>query len=133
MKLVSLSLASVSLIAICLSTGSPVRADDGADGLVRPNRYVATNLTADLPNVAPNTDPVLRNAWGVAFSPAASPFWIADNASGCATLYDGTGMKVALQVAIPLPDNTVPSTACQPATTQTNPPLPTPAAPTGIV
>jgi uncharacterized protein (TIGR03118 family) len=94
---------------------------------------MVTNLTADLPGVAPNTDPVLRNSWGVAFTPAASPFWIADNASGCSTLYDGTGMKVALQVAIPLPDNTVPSTACQPATTQTNPPLPTPAAPTGIV
>ena len=134
MKLVSLSLASGSLIAICLSTGSPVRADDGADGLVRPNRYVTTNLTADLPGVAPNTDPVLRNAWGVAFSPAASPFWIADNASGCSTLYDGTGVKVtAIQVAIPLPDNSVPSTACQPASTQTNPPPPSPAAPTGLV
>jgi uncharacterized protein (TIGR03118 family) len=133
MKLVSLGLASVSLIAICLGTSSPVRADDGEDGKFRPNRYVITNLTADLPGVAPNTDPVLRNAWGVAFSPAASPFWIADNASGCATLYDGTGAKVALQVPIPLPDNSVPSTACQPASPQTNPPPPTPAAPTGLV
>jgi uncharacterized protein (TIGR03118 family) len=91
-------------------------------------------LTADVPGVAPNTDPVLRNAWGVAFSPAASPFWIADNASGCATLYDGTGVKItAIQVAIPLPDNSVPSTACQPTSTRTNPPPPSPAAPTGLV
>jgi uncharacterized protein (TIGR03118 family) len=133
MKLVSVGLASVSLIAIFLSTASPVRADDGADGLVRSNRYVTTNLTADLTGVAPKTDPVLRNAWGVTFSPAASPFWIADNASGCSTLYDGTGAKVALQVPIPLPDNSVPSTACQAASPQTNPPLPTPAAPTGVV
>jgi uncharacterized protein (TIGR03118 family) len=133
MKLVSVSLAPVSLIAICLSTASPVRAADGEDGNFRPNRYVITNLTADLPGVAPNTDPVLRNAWGVAFSPAASPFWIADNASGCATLYDGAGAKVNLQVPIPLPDNSVPSTACQPASPQTNPPLPSPAAPTGVV
>lgn len=134
MKLISLSLAPVSLIAIFLGTASPVRADDGADGNVQPNRYVVTNLTSDLPRVAPNTDPVLRNAWGVAFSPAASPFWIADNASGCSTLYDGTGVKVtAIQVAIPLPDNSVPSTACQPAAAQTNPPPPSPAAPTGLV
>src|SRR5580704_4207170 len=38
---------------------------------------------------AANTDPVLPNAWGVAFTPGASPFWIADNDTGCSTLYDG--------------------------------------------
>ena len=86
MKLVSLSLASVSLIAICLVTASPVRADDGGDGNFRLNRYVVTNLTSDVPGVALNTDPVLQNSWGVAFSPGASPFWIADNATGCSTL-----------------------------------------------
>src|SRR6516225_1020892 len=131
MKLTSRGLASASLIAICAFASAVVRADDGRDN--RSNRYLITNLTADMPGVAPNTDPVLRNAWGVAFSPAASPFWIADNASGCSTLYDGAGAKVALQVAIPLPDNSVPKTACQPASTQTDPPPPTPAAPTGLV
>ena len=130
MKLARGGLARASLIAICVFTSIAARADDGNDP---PNRYVVTNLTSDIPGVAPNTDPILRNAWGVAFTPAASPFWIADNASGCATLYDGIGAKVALQVAIPLPDNSVPSTACQPASAQTNPPPPTPAAPTGIV
>ena len=131
MKFASGSLASASLIGVCLITAA-VRADDKND---QPNRYTVSNLTTDdqKQNAAPNTDPVLRNAWGVAFTPGASPFWIADNASGCATLYDGTGAKIALQVAIPLPDNTVPSTACKPASTQTNPPPPTPAAPTGIV
>jgi uncharacterized protein (TIGR03118 family) len=132
MKFASGSLASASLIGVCLITAAAVRADDKND---QPNRYTASNLTTDdqKQNAAPNTDPVLRNAWGVAFTPGASPFWIADNASGCATLYDGTGAKVALQVAIPLPDNTVPSTACKPASTQINPLPPTPAAPTGIV
>src|SRR5690348_7527026 len=133
MKFVGRSLISASFIAICVIAGAAARADDNEDRDNRSNRYTVTNLTADLPGVAPNTDPVLRNAWGVAFSPAASPFWIADNASGCSTLYDGTGAKVALQVPIPLPDNSVPSTACQPASPQTNPPLPTPAAPTGLV
>lgn len=133
MKLVSRIFAPVALVALCVAPGIAARADDGGDRDNRPTRYVVTNLTADLPGVAPNTDPALRNAWGVAFTPAASPFWIADNASGCSTLYDGTGAKVALQVAIPLPDNSVPTTACQPASSQTNPRPPTPAAPTGIV
>src|SRR5690348_4440929 len=133
MKFVGRSLISASFIAICVIAGAAARADDNEDRDNRSNRYTVTNLTADLPGVAPNTDPVLRNAWGVAFTPGASPFWIADNASGCSTLYDGTGVKVALQVPIPLPDNSVPSTACQPASAQTNPPPPTPAAPTGLV
>src|SRR5690349_13821847 len=133
MKLITRVFASAALVAFCIIPSIGARADDGEDQNSRPNRYVVTNLTADLPGVAPNTDPVLRNAWGVAFTPAASPFWIADNASGCSTLYDGTGAKVALQVAIPLPDNSVPSTACQPASAQKNPPPPTPAAPTGLV
>jgi uncharacterized protein (TIGR03118 family) len=133
MNIVGQTLARASLIAICVIAASAARADDGDGHGKGPNQYAVTPLTADLPGVAPNTDGVLRNAWGVAFSPGASPFWIADNASGCATLYDGTGVKVALQVAIPLPDNSVPSTACQPASTQTSPPPPTPAAPTGLV
>jgi uncharacterized protein (TIGR03118 family) len=137
MKLVSLSLASVSLIAICLVTASPVRADDGGDPN-QPNRYVVTNLTSDLPGVAPNTDPVLQNAWGVAFTPNASPFWIADNATGCSTLYDGTGLPqpqpTPLLVKIPLPGGVIPSTACMHVNPPPAPaPNPTPAAPTGLV
>jgi uncharacterized protein (TIGR03118 family) len=133
MKLITRVFVPAALVAFCIAPGIGARADDDRDRNTRPNRYLVTNLTADLTGVAPNTDPVLRNAWGVAFTPAASPFWIADNASGCSTLYDGTGAKVALQVAIPLPDNTVPGTACKAASTQTDPPPPTPAAPTGII
>jgi hypothetical protein len=132
MKLVSLSLAPVSLIAICLVTASPLRADDGGDGNFRPNRYVVTNLTSDVPGVAPNTDPVLQNAWGVTFTPNASPFWISDNATGCSTLYDGQGAIQALQVKLPLPGGSVPATACK-HVDPNNPPNPTPAAPTGLV
>jgi uncharacterized protein (TIGR03118 family) len=78
-------------------------------------------------------DPILQNAWGVAFSPAGSPFWINDNATGCATLYDGSGVKVtALQVSIPLPGNVVPASSCQPKDPH-KPANPAPAAPTGLV
>jgi uncharacterized protein (TIGR03118 family) len=133
------SLTPAALIAACVVSASAARADDG-DQSQQLNRFAVTALVSDVPvkNMNPTIDPVLRNAWGVAFSPAASPFWVADNASGCATLYDGVGAKVSLQgpgggVAIPLSGNSVPSTACQPAAAATTPSPPTPAAPTGLV
>ncbi|WP_431825841.1 TIGR03118 family protein [Burkholderia sp. F1] len=94
--------------------------------------YVVTPLVSNLAGSAPKVDPVLQNAWGVAFSPAGSPFWVNDNATGCSTLYDGQGTKVALQVSIPLPGNVIPASACHPVSS-INPPNPAPAAPTGIV
>ena len=125
--------AFVLVTAVCVTGATVVRADDEDQGR-EANRYVRNDLVSNIPIKGAAIDQILRNAWGVAFSPGASPFWIADNASGCATLYDGTGLKITtVQVAIPLPDNSVPSTACQPASTQTNPPPPSPAAPTGLV
>ncbi|MEX3897762.1 TIGR03118 family protein [Paraburkholderia sp. BR10954] len=95
--------------------------------------YVVKPLVSNVAGAAPKVDGVLQNAWGIAFSPAGSPFWISDNATGCSTLYDGEGTKVtALQVAIPLPGNVVPAGACHPVLPK-SPPNPTPAAPTGIV
>ena len=94
--------------------------------------YVVTPLVSNVAGAAPKPDTVLQNAWGIAFSPAASPFWVNDNATGCSTLYDGQGTKVPLQVSIPLPGNVVPPGACHPVS-PTNPPNPAPAAPTGIV
>ena len=133
MKPLSRKLASAVVIAVALTGATAVRADD--DGFkIQRNAYVVNKLVSDIAIKGMNPpDPVLRNAWGVAFTPSNSPFWIADNASGCSTLYNGTGAKQSRQVKIPLPDNSVPSTACQPASSQTNPPPPTPAAPTGLV
>ena len=133
MKHFSRTLSAAAVIAMCVTVASAVRADDGEEPATGPNRYVVTNLTSNLPGMAPNTDPVLQNAWGVAFTPGASPFWIADNATGCSTLYDGQGaVASALQVKLPLPGGRVPATACQHADPQ-NPPNPPPATPTGLV
>src|SRR5207245_4733774 len=119
--------------AITVLGAAQVRADDGQDQDDRPNRYVVTNLTSNILGVAPNPDSVLQNAWGVAFTPGASPFWIADNATGCSTLYDGQGaIASTLQVKLPLPGGSVPATACT-HVDPNNPPNPTPAAPTGLV
>jgi uncharacterized protein (TIGR03118 family) len=113
-------------VAIVLATSAAIgHANDN-------NSYVVTPLVSNVAGSAPKVDGVLQNAWGVAFSPAGSPFWINDNATGCSTLYDGQGVKASLQVAIPLPGNVVPPTACHPVSPN-SPPNPAPAAPTGIV
>jgi uncharacterized protein (TIGR03118 family) len=106
MKRLRRSLALAAIIAISVSGVTAVGADN------RPNAYVVTNLVSDLPNTAAVRDPNLKNAWGVAFTPAASPFWIADNATGLATLYDGDGTIVPLVVTIPCPPTAGQGSSC---------------------
>src|SRR3954453_8344307 len=68
--------------------------------------FTQTNLVSDQPGVAAHTDPNLVNPWGVAFGPN-SPFWVANNKTGTATLYDGNGVPAPtatpLVVHIPAP------------------------------
>jgi uncharacterized protein (TIGR03118 family) len=63
------------------------------------NSYKQTNLSSDTQGTAPNTDANMINPWGIAYIPG-NPFWIADNNSGKATLYDKTG---ALQGTFTIP------------------------------
>jgi uncharacterized protein (TIGR03118 family) len=63
-------------------------------------QYQTTFLDSDLSGKAKHTDPLLKNAWGLAYSPGA-PFWISDEASGWSTLYDGKGNPNSLQVIVP--------------------------------
>ncbi len=118
-------LSYAAIITISVLSAAVAHADGQLD------RYLVTNLVSDIAGIAPNTDAVLQNAWGVAFTPAASPFWVADNATGCATLYDGAGAKVNLQVKIPLPGGSTPTSACK-HVDPAPPPNPSPAAPTGM-
>jgi uncharacterized protein (TIGR03118 family) len=62
--------------------------------------YTQANLTSDIPGLAANTDPNLKNPWGVSFS-ATSPFWISDQATNVSTLYDGLGALNPLVVSTP--------------------------------
>lgn len=62
--------------------------------------YFQTNLTSDIPGLAANLDPLLRNPWGMSYS-ATSPFWLSDQASNVATLYNGAGVPNALVVSTP--------------------------------
>ena len=121
---------AATLIGIVAAGTTIVRADDDDGGRGR-NSYQVTSLVSNLTGAA-TTDPVLQNAWGIAFSPAGSPFWVNDNDTGCSTLYTGAGAKIGLQVSIPLPGNVIAANSCQPFDFN-NPPSVTPAAPTGII
>lgn len=123
------------LLAATLAFSLPLSvaiAHAGEDDSRGRNAYVVRPLVSNLPGGGAMQDPVLQNAWGIAFSPAGSPFWVNDNVTGCATLYAGDGSKIGLQVSIPLPGNLVAPTSCQPLDPN-SPPSPLPAAPTGMV
>lgn len=66
--------------------------------------YIKKNLVSNLAGVATTKDPNLVNAWGISFFPGG-PFWISDNGTGVATLYNGQGGVLSLTVTIPAPKN----------------------------
>ena len=76
--------------------------------------YQVHNLVSDLVGIADNYDPNLKNPWGISSS-ATSPFWISDNHSGLATLYNGSGQPFPvgspLVVTIPTPAGGTPPSA----------------------
>jgi hypothetical protein len=66
--------------------------------------YIVTNLASDL-DMGPGVvqDPDMVNPWGLSVR-GASPFWVANNGTGVATLYNtssGAAMKQGLVVTIP--------------------------------
>jgi uncharacterized protein (TIGR03118 family) len=68
-----------------------------ADGI---NSFTQTNLVSDIPGLAVTTDPNLVNPWGMAET-ATSPFWVSDNGSSLATLYNTAGTAQGLVVSMP--------------------------------
>jgi uncharacterized protein (TIGR03118 family) len=63
-------------------------------------QYQLTNLVSNQSGVAPHTDPLIVNAWGLVHAPG-SPWWVSDNNSGWSTLYSAAGIKQGLVVEIP--------------------------------
>jgi len=75
----------------------------GATGSLWPatiTGYSQVNLVSNIPGLAAQTDPNLTNPWGIASS-GTSPFWVSDNGSGKATLYNTPGVPQSLVVTIP--------------------------------
>jgi uncharacterized protein (TIGR03118 family) len=63
-------------------------------------QYQLTKLVANQSGVATFTDPLLVNAWGLAYAPGG-PFWVSDEGTGWSTLYTDTGTPQSLQVIVP--------------------------------
>jgi len=76
--------------------------------------YQQVNLASDGFVPAANTDPNLINPWGISYS-ATSPFWVSDNGTGVATLYNGSGQPFPvgspLVVTVPPPAGGTPPSA----------------------
>ncbi len=87
----------IGIIALLLALCSP-RAESWGGSL----QLVQTNLVSDIPGLAANTDPQLKNPWGVSHT-GTSPFWVSDQGTGVSTLYNGAGTKQGLVVTIPPP------------------------------
>jgi len=87
---------SAALLAATLSISLSVSAQ----------HYTRTDLTQNAAGVsnALNTDPNLVNAWGLSRS-SGSPWWISDNGTGLATLYNADGVPQSLVVTMAHPDN----------------------------
>lgn len=98
---------SLSIVGLTLQL-APLSAASGGD------EFIQDNLVSDIPGLASHTDPNLVNPWGITSSPT-SPFWVSDNKTGVATLYDGTGQAVPqnnpLVVTIPPPGGGMPPSA----------------------
>jgi uncharacterized protein (TIGR03118 family) len=81
-------LIAAGLAVITVAVAGAVATGAAASGA---NSYTVTKLVSDQPGVAPTTDPNLVNSWGIAAGPT-SPWWVADNGTDRATLYDGNGV-----------------------------------------
>ena len=67
-------------------------------GVTLAQHYTQTNLISNISGKAANTDPNLKNPWGLTRSPGGSPWWVANNNSGTSTLETGTGTPVNIFV-----------------------------------
>jgi uncharacterized protein (TIGR03118 family) len=74
------------------------------------NAYGQTNLVSDVPGLAHNTDPNLKNPWGISQDPDGR-LRVSDNATGMATLYGADGKVIGSPITIPTPTGVSPPAA----------------------
>jgi len=63
-------------------------------------QYKLTNLVSNEAGKAKHKDPLLVNAWGLAYGPGG-PFWVSDEGTGWSTLYNDAGINQGLEVVVP--------------------------------
>ena len=77
-------------------------------GALVAQQYQQNNLVSNTQAEGANpADPQLKNPWGIARG-TGGPWWVSDNMSGVATIYDGLGAKQGLVVTIPSASKTTP-------------------------
>src|SRR2546423_11841715 len=87
------TIVAAAILTMSLAAAGPVPAAPPG------GTFAVTPLVSDVPGAAAVTDPNLVNAWGLARS-AMSPWWVADNATKKATLYNSAGAINSPLVAV---------------------------------
>lgn len=64
-----------------------------------PTAYKVTPLASNLTLPGVTHDPNLVNGWGLVSGPS-TPWWVSDNGADLSTLYNATGVKIALNVSV---------------------------------
>jgi uncharacterized protein (TIGR03118 family) len=85
--------AAVAMAAAVVAVGS-------ASGGIADDVFTVHDLVSDTSGSAPAADPALVNGWGLTAGPT-TPWWVSNNATNTSTLYNGSGAKQALTVAVP--------------------------------
>ena len=88
-----LYLGAAAVAAVFLAAGS-------AAGGIADDVFTVHALVGDASGSAPATDATLVNGWGLSAGPT-TPWWVSDNGTNASTLYNGSGAKQALTVAVP--------------------------------
>ena len=91
-------LAFPALLLTCGLTPAVSRAD-----------FVQTDLVSDIPSLAPQTDPDLKNPWGMSFG-AKTPIWVSNQGSNTSTLYDPLAVPIKVNLTVDTPTGAGPPT-----------------------
>lgn len=70
--------------------------------------FLQTNLVSNVPGLAANLDANMKNPWGISHS-ATSPFWVSNQGSNNATLYNAT-TSAPLPLVVSVPPTSPPPT-----------------------
>jgi uncharacterized protein (TIGR03118 family) len=63
-------------------------------------QYQARYLDSDVSGRATYYQPLLGDAWGLAYAPGGT-IWVSDESTGWSTLYNGSGVQQSLEVVVP--------------------------------
>ncbi len=113
-------LAAVGVVVVLLIAASvtlAVTAASGQPSAGTKSTYSEHKLVSDLPGMAVAQDPNLVNAWGLSHG-STTPWWVSNNGTGTATLYDGAGKPFPagkeLVVTVPPPRGSAAGAAASP-------------------